>query len=244
MKKALLIIVTILGVTALAYAQSKCFQNDGLKDRHRITMTIEGRKVTGNFAVIREYDAAKTEDFPFTGTRSLDDLTIHFPGGKFPDDLSSKARRITWTLDASGDPEILTVKLYGMKYDVGLYEMYSAVYESCPPSYDNLFKIAQDVPFAKDATEGRVTASFTRKDERKAFIVDVVRKRRFSVTAPGCGISYFGPDKAPYSEGTAIDSLTIDSPPRSGQYLFVISPASEPGTCKVTFAQSPGEVKR
>lgn len=238
------VLLIIAFCAAAAFGQMKCFQNDGLKDRHRITMAMERRTVTGVFTVIREYDAAKTEDFPFTGPRSANEMTVNFPGGKFPEELFSKAKRITWAVEDSGDTEVLRVKLYGMKYEVGLYETYSVVYETCEPTYDNLFKIAENVQYAKDATEATVTAAFIRKNERKPFLVDVIGKRRFSVTAPGCGISYFGPDKKPYNEGTAIDALTIDSPPSSGYYLFVLSPAGEPGTCSVKFAQSPGAVKR
>lgn len=222
---------------AAVFGQAKCFQNDGLKDRHRITMAIEGRKVSGNFSMVREYDEDKKEDYPFTGTKALDVITVHFTPGRFPDELSSKARRITWTLSNAGGKESLKVKIYGMKYDKGLYETYSADYEACETEFDKFVKGARSVDFAKDATTARVTVTFTRKDEHKAFIVNVSRVHPFSVRAPGCGITFFYPDKTGYEEGTAIDTLGIPSPKLSGDYLFVISPAGEPGKCDVEFEQ-------
>lgn len=235
MKKALLIMVVILGLAGVSQAQSKCFVNAGLKDEHRITLTIDGRKVTGDFAVVREYDPAQTETYPFTGTKALADLTIRFTSGKIPEALSTKAKYAVWTLVNTGDVEILRVKLYGMKYDVGRYEVYTADYESCEPSFSTLEKTAKTVSFLKGAKSATEQVAFTSASERKVFRVDVIKGRRFSVTAPGCGISYFNPDETPYDEDTAIDTLWIESAPLSGYYLFVISPAGEPGTCSVTF---------
>ena len=73
------------------------------------------------------------------------------------------------------------------------------------------------------------------KSDRKSFLINLRAGQSLSVEAIGCGISFFYPNKTAYEEGTAIDTWGSTSLPQTGDYLFIISPAGEPGTCSVRF---------
>ncbi|CAN5413445.1 hypothetical protein BH10ACI2_BH10ACI2_00700 [soil metagenome] len=233
--KYLILTILVFIVAGNAPSQSKCFLNAGLKDEHRISYTVNGRDVKGELAVVREYDESKRETYPFTGTASTTGISVKFASSKIPDVFSKKGTRMAFTISTTGDVESLTLKLSTLINDRGWSNVYSAVYESCEPSYGTLAKTAKRVSFAKGARSATVPTTFTFQRERKAFLLGLAKGQRFSVTAIGCGISYFNPDKSPYDEGTAIDTWSSDALPQTGDYLFVISPAGEPRTCSVVF---------
>ncbi len=64
------LLLSVFAGTGLAQAQTRnaCFENAGLKDRIRISYTINGTRVTGEWIAERDYDATQAEKFAFTGT--------------------------------------------------------------------------------------------------------------------------------------------------------------------------------
>lgn len=237
MKPMYTILIPVLFVAAVGSvnAQPKCFLNAGLKDEHRFSFTINGREVKGDLAVTREYDESRTETYPFTGTASKTSISIKFAAGKVPDVFPQTGTRLALTIVTSGDVETLTIRLSSLIHDRGWSDVFSAVYESCEPSYGTLAKTAKRLSFGRGARSVTVPTTFTFGRERKAFLLNLEKGQRVSVTAIGCGISYFNPDKTPYDEGTAIDTLGTGTLPQTGDYLFLISPAGQPGTCSVVF---------
>jgi hypothetical protein len=233
--KTVILTILVLVFAGNAQSQSKCFLNGGLKDEHRINFTVSGSDVKGELAVVREYDESKTETYPFTGTASTTSISVKFAAGKVPDVFPKKGSRMAFTIATSGDAESLTLKLSTLINDRGWSDVYSEVFESCEPSHGTLAKTAKRVSFAKGTRSATVPTTFTFQRERKAFLLGLAKDQRFAVEAVGCGISYFNPDKTPYDEGKAIDTWSSDALPQTGDYLFIISPAGQPGICSVVF---------
>ncbi len=235
MKKIILASFFILSFLAIANAQSKCFLNGGLKDEHRVYLNISGANVSGEFVIVRDYNDETRETFSFSGTKSGNNLTVKFVGNKIPESFPPRLKSFLWTLSTVGDKEILLVKLYGKNSETGKYSNYTADYDSCEPGYNELFKTAKRVNFAKGATSAIVQTSLTSQNERKTFLLNLRKGQKISVEAIGCGISFYYPDKTAYEEGTAVDVWGSDSLAQSGDYLFIISPAGTPGICNVIF---------
>ena len=234
MLRAFLLTLILTGC-AVAQTETKCFQNAGLKDNHSVSFKIEGAKVSGVFAIERGYDASATEVYEFSGTRAANLLTIRFANNKAPAELPPNMKSFVWTLVKSGDNELLKIKIHGKNYETGRYSTYTADYESCEPGRVALTRSATRVQFASGATNATMQVSLTNKSDRKAFLLNMRKGQQPSVEAHGCGISFYYPDGSRYEEGTAIDVLSSGALPQSGDYLFVISPAGEPGQCSVTF---------
>lgn len=219
-------------VAGYSQTQTKCFRNAGLKDEHRINLAIDGRKVSGEFMVARDYSEEQTQIYAFTGTITGGNLTVRFTP-KVPDAFPPKRSTLAWRIVTKGDVQTLRLQLYGRK--AGKYAAYTADYESCEPSYSTLRSSAKRVSFAKGSSSVSIPVTLNAMSERRSFLVNLRARQRLSITAVGCGISYFNPDKTPYDEGTAIDTWGSESLPQTGDYLFVISPAGVPGTCNVIF---------
>lgn len=237
MKTIISVVLLIVFFVGAGYSQiqTSCFVSGGLKDEHRIRFTVSGRNVSGEFVVVREYDESRAEAFPFTGNSSQNSISVRFANGNIPDIFPKKGSRLTFSLTTVGTADILKLKLTDLKKDRGWFEVYSEEYETCEPSYGTLSKTAKRISFAKGAKSATVPVTLTFQRERKAFLINLKKGQRLSVTAIGCGISYFDLDKTPYDEGTAIDTLGIESIRQSGDHLFVISPAGVPGLCNVIF---------
>ncbi len=234
MLRAFLLMLILTGCAA-AQTETKYFQNAGLKDNHSISFKIEGQRISGTFAIERGYDVSATEVYEFTGTRTGNLLTIKFANNKTPAELPPNMKSFVWTLVKSGDKELLKIKIHGKNYETGRYSTYTADYESCEPGYQALAASATRVQFASGATSATVQVSLKTKTDRKAFWLNMRKGQQPAVEAHGCGISFYYPNGNRYEEGTAIDNLGIGLLPQSGDYLFVISPAGEPGQCSVTF---------
>jgi len=228
----LIAIAMLLAVAAIgANAQTtKCYENSGLKDSHMITFQITGTQVEGEFRIDRDFDSAKQEVHAFSGTLSGQTVSVVFPK-IVPDSLPKSPRTKTWTMSTSG----LKVTLYGRNYETNNWSNYTAVYRSCTPPIDALRKTASRVNFSKGSTSAEVATTFTAQGQQRAFLLNLRAKQRITVFAPGCGISFLYPNGKRYEEGTEIDSWGTASLPQNGDYLFIISPAGEPGTCSVKF---------
>ena len=219
-----------LSFSTAAQAQEKCFANDGLKDGHKIQYTVSGKSISGEFKVARDFDTDNAETYPFKGTISGTTLSVKFDG-EAPDSLPVSPAAKRWTLVAG----VLRVTLYGKNYVTNKWGNYAADYKSCASDYDTARAIAKRVTFAKGSTFATFPSSFTAKDQKKSFLLGLRKGQRLSVEAIGCGISFFYPNKTPYEEGTAVDTWGSNALTQTGDYLFVISPAGEPGTCSVKF---------
>ena len=235
MKKLIILLILILSFSVLVSAQSpKCFKNNGLKDGHTIYLTVNGTKVSGEFIVMREYQTQET--YNFIGTNLNNNLTISFAENKFPYQLPPKAKKGAWTLKNLGTAETLQVKIYGRNYDTNQWSVYSATYEPCDSSYEVLAKSATRISFAKGATSASTEFVSDGKTVEKAFWLNLGKGQKLSIQAPGCGISFFYPDKTKYEEGTAIDVWGSEFLPQSGDYLFVFSWAGEASKCTIKFS--------
>jgi hypothetical protein len=235
MKKLILAGLFILTFWAIANAQSKCFANGGLKDEHRVYLNITGGNVSGEFVIVRDYKDEMRETFMFSGTKTGNNFTVKFAVNKIPESFPPRLQSFIWTLVTAGDKEILRVKLYGKNSETGKYSIYTADYDSCEPSYAELFKTAKRVSFAKGASSATMQSSFTSQDERKIFLLNLRKGQKVAVEAIGCGISFYYPDKTAYEEGTAVDMWGSNSLSQSGDYLFIISPAGMPDKCSIIF---------
>lgn len=226
-------IVMVIGVGGVS-AQSKCFENDGLKDAHSIEMSINGKSVTGSLGIAIEYDEDRVRRYDFAGTIAGNVISVKFSGqapAEFPWSPSTKR----WTLVRSASGEKLRVTLYGKNYNTNKWSNYTVDYTSCKDPYDEAASLAKRVTFLKSTNAWASRITFTSKGEKKVYKLGLRAGQSVSVTAPGCGISFFYPDKTPYEEGTAIDTWGSTKLPQTGDYLFVISPAGEPGTCTLRF---------
>lgn len=217
-----------------ASAQSKCFENNGLKDAHSIEMSINGKSVTGSFGIAIEYDEDRVKRYDFAGTIAGNVISVKFPDQtpvEFPSSPSTKR----WTLIRSANGEKLRVTLYGRNYNTNRWGNYTADYTACKDPYDEASSAAKRITFAKGTNYWAADIKFASKGGKKSYRLGLRAGQSVSVSAPGCGISFFYPDKTPYEEGTAIDTWGSDKLPQSGDYLFVISQAGEPGMCKLRF---------
>lgn len=223
----------VLSISISAQAK-KCFKNNGLKDGHTVYLTIEGSKVSGEFIVMRDYQNQET--YTFSGTNLNNNLSITFADNKTPYQLPPKAKKGNWTLKAEGGEESLQIKIYGKNYDTNKWSIYSAAYESCDSSYEILAKSAKRISFAKGATSATTEFVSDGKTTEKAFWLNLGKGQKLAIEAPGCGISFFYPDKTKYEEGTAIDTWGSNSLPQGGDYLFVFSWAGEASKCTIKFS--------
>ena len=219
---------------SFAQSQTKCFRNDGLRDNHIVRFEADGSDVAGSYLVESDGDAEQAQTFDFSGTRSGDSLTVTFVGDAPPGIAPSNDQSPVWTLAETESGQILRIKFYGKNYETNKYANYSADFISCEPNFATLAKQAKRISFAKGARSAAVALSFQIQSDRKAFRLGARKGQNVSVTSPGCRISAYFPDETADQEG-GVDTFSLDILPQSGDYLFVISPAGEPGSCTTTF---------
>jgi hypothetical protein len=226
----------VFGAVLLVNAQSvsKCFRADWLQGERGVDLTINGNKVSGVFKVGSD-DHSPDREYEFTGTRRGNSLTVAFAGDQLPNLAPSEMKSLVWTLVTAGAKESLRIKFSGKNYQTNKYEVYFAEFESCHDSYAASAMTARKVQFSRGANSASFPLSFKTRHESKSFLLNMRAGQRVAVAAPGCGISFYYPDKRAYEEGTAIDTWSSDGLRQSGDYLFVISPAPEPGRCLVSF---------
>ena len=232
MEKLLTIGLLILsfGTIVSAQPQTKCFQYGALKDRHIFRFEADGGDVAGSYFIERGYETEQPETYDFNGTRNGNILSIKFPKYAKLQGQPYQINRAVLTLVKSVGAEMLKVKFYGK----GKTAVYSIDLESCEPSSATLTKTARRISFAKGATSTTIATEFRNQFQREAFWLGGRKNQTISVEAIGCGISFYYPDKTEYEEGTAIDTFGLKLP-QTGDYLFIISPAGEPGKCSVNF---------
>jgi hypothetical protein len=230
------------GTGSLANAQgvSKCFRADWLQGERVVNFRINGSKVTGTFVVGNGGDGGADDDTPpdatyeFNGTLKGNILTVAFAGRKLPDVSPSEMKSLIWTLARSGDKELLRIKFRGKNYNTNKYEESFADFESCDEGYAALAKKAKRVQFARGANSASFTETFTTKHEKKSFLLNMKAGQQIEIDAHGCTISFYYPNKRE-GEEPSIDTFSPDRLTQSGDYLFIISPAPEPGKYSVKF---------
>ena len=235
MKKLIILTLLILTFVTFISAQTqKCFKNNGLKDGHTVYLTLNGSQVSGEFIVMRDYQTE--EKYNFSGINLNNNLSVNFANNKSPYQLPPKAKKGIWMLKTVDNAETLQIKIYGRNYETNKWSTYFATYESCDSSYEVLAQNAKRISFAKGATSSTTEFVSDGKTTEKSFWLNLAKGQKFSVEAPGCGISFFYPDKSKYEEGTAIDIWGSESLPQSGDYLFVFSWAGEASKCTIKFS--------
>jgi hypothetical protein len=238
-KFAVTLVYIFLGAGLSAEAQdvSKCFRADWLQGERVVNFRVDGGKVTGTFVVgSGGGDDATPPDatYEFNGTLKGNALTVVFAGNKLPDVSPSEMKGLIWTLVKSGDKELLRIKFRGKNYDTNKYEDSFADFEACSEGYAALSKRAKRVQFARGANSASFPVVFKTRNETKSFLLNMRAGQRIEVDAHGCTISFYYPNKREGDEPT-IDTFSPDRLTQSGDYLFVISPAPEPGTYSVKF---------
>jgi hypothetical protein len=117
-----------------AASKSKCFVNEGLKNRHIIRMTVAGSSLKGTY-MIEDYDSNRTQQHRYTGhTRDGVHWKIKFQGGRAPYELPPGTKEIVWKWVKRGKNETLVVRMYGRNYETNRYSAYDATFEPCKAS--------------------------------------------------------------------------------------------------------------
>ena len=226
------------GSPAKAQGVSKCFRADWLQGERVVNFRVIGSKVTGTFVVGSDGgggdDTPPDATYEFNGTLKANTLTVAFAGNKLPDVSPSELKSLIWTLVKSGDSESLRIKFRGKNYDTNKYEDSFANFEACDEGHAALAKRAKRVQFARGANSASFPVVFKTKNETKSFLLNMKAGQRIEIDAHGCTISFYYPNKRE-GEEPAIDTFSPDRLTQSGDYLFVISPAPEPGAYSVKF---------
>ncbi len=232
----MLCILLSAGLNVRAQSVSKCFRADWLQGERVVNLTVKGSDVTGTFTVVREEDEARpVSTYEFRGRLIGDSLRVAFVANKLPDVTPSEMKSLTWRLVKSRQGEILRIQFSGKNYVTNKYEVRYADFISCVEGYETSAKAARRVQFARGADSASFQLAFQTKSESQSFRLNLRAGQRIAVESPGCGISFFYPDKRSYEEGSAIDAWSADSLSQSGDYLFVIRPAADVRACSVTF---------
>jgi hypothetical protein len=224
------------GASASAQGVSKCFRADWLQGERVVNFKVDGSKVVGTFVVGSggNDDTPADATYEFSGTLKGNTLNVVFDGNKLPDVSPSEMKSLSWMLVKSGNRELLRIKFSGKNYDTNKYEVSFADFEPCHESYAALTKRAERVRFAKGKNSASFPLVFKTKDESKPFLLNMRAGQQVEVEAIGCTISFYYPDKTE-GEEPAIDMFSPDRLRQSGDYLFVITPAPNPGEYSVKF---------
>lgn len=233
------------GSSAAAQGVSKCFRADWLQGERAVNLTINGNRVTGTFSVGSGGDASSpAATYKFSGTLRGNSLTVAFAGNRLPDVAPSEMKSLIWTLSKSGDKELLRIKFSGKNYETNKYEESFADFEPCDGAgYAALASAAQTVRFARGASSASIglesRAEFQAMRSPATFLINVAKSQSLEITAEGCTIEVYLPDKKLYQfvewEGggektfasSQIDRLHIKSLPLTGAYLVVLRKPAE-----------------
>jgi hypothetical protein len=240
MKKTFMMIVLALlcVLPVAAQTESKCYRFNGLKNGEIIYLKIEGTKVSGEYIIEREFDPDNRESFGFAGTKTGDVLTVKFHD-LVPEGLPEKRKSYSWTITSGPMREYLKFTQFGKNYITGKYGKYSAEYDSCEPVYGALAASARRVRFPRGTHGTSLPVRLDSHNKYAAYWLNLRKGERMEIESPGNSIRVYLPDKTLYSRtenlkygdsgtfGIALDALTIESLPQSGDYLLVLEIAGE-----------------
>lgn len=238
MKKPLSLIFVLASIAFISgasiSAQTKCFINIGLKDTDTAKFTITGSKVSGWYTHKPEsYDADKTENFEFSGTRSGNNITVKFAGNKPV--WMPKGNSWLWQLVQTSGGESLRMKIYGQNYETKKYSVYSVDFDSC---YKTSSRDATRISFARGTDSTKMTIA---PDATESVYVLGVKKGQFiGAIAHGYTVEIYFPngDVYGFAEGgneggeknqtENMDMLSADDPvPQSGDALIILRRMTE-----------------
>ena len=129
MNKTVLILIfaLIFAVSNAAAQKLLCFENQGLKEIHRISFKLKGKIISEGIYETMGYDTdTSTETFKFSGTKTGNRLTIKF-ARTIPYERPPRTKAIVWTLSKN----VLKVPTYGKNYETDKFTVYTADYEPC-----------------------------------------------------------------------------------------------------------------
>lgn len=112
---------------------ARCFQNISLRATYTVRLLTTGEQVQGSFVV--QPDSGDKKEYPFTGTRHAQRLSVKFAGEQVPEILTRK-RPLLWTVlpatgkDAGG--ESLRITIYGQNYETKKFSNYDIKLTPCP----------------------------------------------------------------------------------------------------------------
>lgn len=223
---------------ASAQTESKCFQNDSLQGKRTVNFRTAGNNVSGTFSV-EGGDGQSVKTYEFKGTQTGNRLKVEFAGNALPDVAPSTLKDLNWRLEKIGGRQILQIEFYGKNYQTNKYSRYLVDFESCEPDYQMLAKTANSVQFAKGKTSATVKLFFNDLAERKVFSINAHRGQTLEITATGCKISIYLPDKKLYEfvewengdektfTTSTIDRTTIESLSQTGNYTVIVQKMAE-----------------
>lgn len=110
------------------FAQSYCFQNDGLKVQTKISFTLQNNRITQGRWEVWDYTADSSEVFPFEGVKVGLKLKVVFPKKVVPYQLPGPGHENSWTLY----PKKLAIPAIQRNYETNKYGMIPIELEPCP----------------------------------------------------------------------------------------------------------------
>ena len=223
------ILTTILFLTlgaTVSFAQTKCFENEGLKESVKAEFTITGSQISGWF--YETPDLEETKGYELSGTRAGNNLTVKFAGNQNPPWMP-KGKNWIWTLaPTAGGKQILRMNIYGRNYETNKYSIYPVEFAPC---INNLAsrEDTKRVSFAKGASSAKVSVS----GNKQAFLISVRQGQFIGAVAFGYGIEIYFPNGDVYAVAEAgktvkdqtsnLDFLGADEPvPASGDALVLL----------------------
>lgn len=234
------LILTLPSFAAFAQeGKSQCFLNESLHGENSVTFEIKGKKIAGTFAVANNGDGELSKTYEFSGTLAGNVLKVEFYQNELPNVAPSVLKSLTWTLLKIGGEEVLRIKFHGKNYDTNKFADYDADFKSCEPSYAGLLKMAKPVHFAKGKTSASPAISFTTKNDRQVFSINIRKGQTLDIDAPSCRISVRLPNGEHYQivewesgskktyTNVTIDGLLVEPIPQTGTYLVVLQKISD-----------------
>ena len=115
-------------LTLATFAQSYCFQNDGLKVQTKISFTLQNNRILQGRWEVWDYSADSSEVFPFEGVKVGLKLKVVFPKKVVPYQMPGPGHENGWTLY----PQKLAIPAIQRNYETNKYGMIPIELESCP----------------------------------------------------------------------------------------------------------------
>lgn len=229
-----------LAFGAISFAQTKCFENSGLKESTKVDLTITGGKVSSWYKE-NAYDEENGKGYEFTGTRTGSTVTItKFTDNKKPAWMP-KGKNWIWTLvPAAGGKEILRMNIYGQNYDTKKYSVYPVDFASCMSSLMTRDDTKR-VSFAKGAASAKVAVTGS---DKQAFLINIRKGQFIGAVAFGYNVEIYYPNGDVYAfaeepgaiknQTSNLDFNSSEAAPTSGDVLILLEKAPE-GTGSATF---------
>ena len=130
---ALVFAIASTGRNGEAQSKHKCFVNEGLKNQHRVHLSIASSSLSGTYTIGDHGDEDKRE-YRFTGTKQSKNgvqWRIKFSQARAPYEVPPGTKNIIWRRVTRGKKQVLVIKTYGKNYQSGKYAAYNMELEPC-----------------------------------------------------------------------------------------------------------------